>query len=222
MPWELLPLLPLGILAGLLSGLLGIGGGLIFSPLLLALGLAPHQALATSTLAIVPTTLAGSWAHLRSGQVPRPAIAAIGLSAATGALLFSHAGTLLTGWHLLALQSLMYAVLAFVVGPRQDNGPAQGAAGGEQLPLAGELGLEAATTGAGVLQLLAELGRERAELVVAEGGHLLLQQVDVGDDRLVPLQLAGIGITQQQLEHGERPDRAGMQPTESRGSSRCT
>jgi len=137
MPWELLPLLPLGILAGLLSGLLGIGGGLIFSPLLLALGLAPHQALATSTLAIVPTTLAGSWAHLRSGQVPRPAIAAIGLSAATGALLFSHAGTLLTGWHLLALQSLMYAVLAFVVGPRQDNGPAQGAAGGEQLPLAG-------------------------------------------------------------------------------------
>ena len=136
-PWDLLPLLPLGILAGLLSGLLGIGGGLIFSPLLLWIGLSPHEALATSTLAILPTTMGGSWAHLRSGQVPRPAIAAIGLSAATGALLFSHAGTLLTGWHLLALQSLMYAVLAFVVGPRQDNGPAQGAAGGEQLPLAG-------------------------------------------------------------------------------------
>ena len=138
MPWELLPLLPLGILAGLLSGLLGIGGGLIFSPLLLALGLTPHQALATSTLAIVPTTLAGSWTHLRSGQVPRPAIAAIGLSAATGALLFSHAGAGLAGWQLLTLQSLMYAVLAVVVGPRQEStGPALGAPGSERVPLAG-------------------------------------------------------------------------------------
>ena len=138
MPWELLPLLPLGILAGLLSGLLGIGGGLIFSPLLLALGLSPHQALATSTLAIVPTTLAGSWAHLRSGQVPRPAIVAIGLSATSGALLFSHAGAGLAGWHLLALQSLMYGVLALVVGPREDNsGPAPGEPGSAPLPLRG-------------------------------------------------------------------------------------
>ena len=47
-PWELLPLIPMGIIAGLLAGLLGIGGGLVFSPLLLGLGLAPHQALATS------------------------------------------------------------------------------------------------------------------------------------------------------------------------------
>ena len=138
MPWVLLPLLPLGILAGLLSGLLGIGGGLIFSPLLLALGLTPHQALATSTLAIVPTTLAGSWTHLRSGQVPRPAIVAIGLSAAAGALLFSHAGAGLAGWHLLALQSLMYSILAVVVGPREDTTrQAEGLSGEESLPLPG-------------------------------------------------------------------------------------
>lgn len=138
MPWELLPLLPLGILAGLLSGLLGIGGGLIFSPLLLALGLTPHQALATSTLAIMPTTLAGSWTHLRSGQVPRSAGTAIGVSAAAGALLFSHAGAGLAGWHLLALQSLMYAVLAMVVGPRQDNAmAASDAPDNHRLPLIG-------------------------------------------------------------------------------------
>ena len=65
-------LVPLGILAGLLSGLLGIGGGLVFSPLLLLLGLSPHQALATSTLAIVPTTAGGSWEHLRHGRLPWP------------------------------------------------------------------------------------------------------------------------------------------------------
>jgi uncharacterized membrane protein YfcA len=119
MSWDLLVLLPIGILAGLLSGLLGIGGGLIFSPVLLALGLPPHQALATSTLAILPTTLAGSWAHLRSRQLPARAILAIGAGASSGALIFSQAGDSLQGWHLLTLQGLMYAVLAVVVRPRQ-------------------------------------------------------------------------------------------------------
>ena len=139
MSWELLPLLPLlplGIVAGLLSGLLGIGGGLIFSPLLLAFGLPPHQALATSTLAIVPTTLAGSWAHLRSGEVPRPAIVAIGLSSVSGALLFSQASAGLPSWLLLALQSLMYAVLTVVVGPREDRPDSpSGSAARQGLPL---------------------------------------------------------------------------------------
>ena len=98
--WSLLPLLPLGLLAGLLSGLLGIGGGLLFAPLLLALGLAPHQALATSTLAIVPTTLGGTWAHLRSGQLPWRAGLAIALGAAAAALLCSQWGRLWAGHRL--------------------------------------------------------------------------------------------------------------------------
>ena len=52
-------------------------------------------------------------------------------------------------------------------------------------------------------QLLAKFAGEAAQLLVAEGSDLLLQQVDVGDQGLVALQLAGIGITQQQLEHGK-------------------
>ena len=131
-PWDLLPLLPLGILAGLLSGLLGIGGGLIFSPLLLWIGLSPHQALATSTLAIVPTTLGGSWAHLRSRAVPTPALGCICGGAIAGSLVFSQAGNGLQGWQLLALQGLMYAVIAVVIRPPQDQ-PESVAA----LPLAG-------------------------------------------------------------------------------------
>ena len=39
MLWSLLPYLHLGLLAGLLSGLLGIGGGLVFAPMLLLAGL---------------------------------------------------------------------------------------------------------------------------------------------------------------------------------------
>ena len=117
-PWELLPLIPMGIIAGLLAGLLGIGGGLVFSPLLLGLGLAPHQALATSTLAILPTTFAGSWTHLRNGSLPLPGAAAIGLGALGGGLLFSHLGSGLEGWLLLGLQALMYLVLSLVIEPR--------------------------------------------------------------------------------------------------------
>ena len=90
---QLLLLLPLGILAGLLSGFLGIGGGLIFSPLLLALGLEPHEALATSTLAIVPTTAAGSWAHWRQGRLPLQPALVIALAALASGLRLSAFST---------------------------------------------------------------------------------------------------------------------------------
>jgi uncharacterized protein len=121
--WSLLPLLPLGLVAGLLSGLLGIGGGLIFSPLLLLLGLTPHQALATSTLAIVPTTLGGTVAHVRSGRLTWPGGVAIAGGAALSAGLFSHLGQGLAGWQLLSLQAALYALLTGLVKPRSQLAP---------------------------------------------------------------------------------------------------
>jgi uncharacterized protein len=114
---QLLLLLPLGILAGILAGLLGIGGGLVFSPLLLWLGLSPHQALATSTLAIVPTTAGGSWAHLRRGLLPWPSALAIGSGALLFGLLFGRISAALPAWQLLASQALMYGVLTLLVRP---------------------------------------------------------------------------------------------------------
>ena len=51
------------------------------------------------------------------------------------------------------------------------------------------------------LQLQAEFSREAAQLFVGEGGDFLLEQVDIRNDRLVALQLAGIWITQQELEY---------------------
>jgi len=115
--WSLLPLVPLGGLAGLLSGLLGIGGGLVFSPLLLWLGHGPHQALATSSLAITLTTLGGTWSHLRSRQLPLAPALAIGLGAGLASMVFSQLGRGWNGALLLALQSAMYAVLTVVIRP---------------------------------------------------------------------------------------------------------
>lgn len=118
---SLLPLLPLGALAGVLSGFLGIGGGLIFSPLLLLVGLSPHQALATSTLAIVPTTLGGTWSHLRSHSLPRQASWAIALGAAPASALFGRLGGSLSGVWLLALQAAMYGLLSVLIRLRHEE-----------------------------------------------------------------------------------------------------
>lgn len=115
---QLLPFLPLGLLAGVLSGLLGIGGGVIFSPLLLLAGLAPHQALATSTLAIVPTTLASTITLRRAGSLrSRPCLVMAAAAAAAG-LAFSRLGSLLPAAPLLALQALMYVVISCTLRPR--------------------------------------------------------------------------------------------------------
>jgi hypothetical protein len=59
----------LGCSAGLLAGLFGVGGGILFVPTLLGLGLTQLDAEATSLLAILPTVLAGTWQQQRYGNV---------------------------------------------------------------------------------------------------------------------------------------------------------
>ncbi len=75
----------LGLLAGVLAGLFGVGGGILFVPTLtLGLGLTQLHAEATSLLAIIPTVAAGTWRQQRYGNVRwRPAIV-IGLAAIGG------------------------------------------------------------------------------------------------------------------------------------------
>ena len=46
-----------GFCSGILASFLGIGGGIVLVPLLVALGYAPIQAVATSTLAIAITAI---------------------------------------------------------------------------------------------------------------------------------------------------------------------
>ena len=122
LPWWDVPLLiGLGLLAGSLAGLLGIGGGLIFAPLLLWLDLPASQALATSSFAIVPTAMAGTITHLRAGQLPVRAGLAIGLSAFASAIVFGGLAGIVPEWSLLAMQTLMYIVLALAVRAREPS-----------------------------------------------------------------------------------------------------
>lgn len=64
--WTVLAAVSLGLAAGVLSGMFGVGGGILFVPTLVALGLGQVEAGATSLLAIVPTAATGvlrGWAH---------------------------------------------------------------------------------------------------------------------------------------------------------------
>jgi uncharacterized membrane protein YfcA len=78
---ELLILGAAGLFAGILAGFLGIGGGTVIVPLLVALNYAPVQAVATSGLSIVITALSGSIQNWRMGYLNLSQVAGIGFPA---------------------------------------------------------------------------------------------------------------------------------------------
>jgi uncharacterized membrane protein YfcA len=77
----------LGMLAGVLAGLLGVGGGILFVPALTVfLGLDQVDAEATSLLAIMPMALVGAWRQTRYGNVRVRDALLLGVLAVPGAL----------------------------------------------------------------------------------------------------------------------------------------
>ena len=77
----------IGLAAGIVAGLLGVGGGALFVPALtIGLGLSQLDAEATSLLAIIPVALVGAVRQRAHGNVdPRTALS-IGMLAAAGAV----------------------------------------------------------------------------------------------------------------------------------------
>ena len=60
----------IGLAAGAVSGMLGVGGGILFVPaLVLVLGLSQVDGEATSLLAILPVAIVGTWRQQRYGNV---------------------------------------------------------------------------------------------------------------------------------------------------------
>jgi uncharacterized protein len=76
----------IGLAAGVVAGLLGVGGGVLFVPgLVIFLDLTQHQAEATSLLAIVPVALVGAYTQDRYGNVRRHDALLLGLLSVAGA-----------------------------------------------------------------------------------------------------------------------------------------
>lgn len=111
--WEYL--LALGLLAGCVTGLLGMGGGLTLVPMMIGLGISPVQAVGTSSLAMLTITLSGSWYHWRRGSLDWRRILSLGLPALIVAQLgvylakFVPSAILLTAIALLLIANIYFA-----------------------------------------------------------------------------------------------------------------
>lgn len=81
-------LLVLGIVAGLLSGLLGIGGGIIIVPALVFLfGFSQHMAQGTTlALMVPPIGILAAWMYYKQGNVDLSAAALICIGFVLGSL----------------------------------------------------------------------------------------------------------------------------------------
>jgi uncharacterized membrane protein YfcA len=77
----------LGVAAGVVAGMLGVGGGILFVPALtLGVGLSQLDAEATSLLAIIPVAFVGALRQRANGNVDLRTGAIVGLLGVAGAV----------------------------------------------------------------------------------------------------------------------------------------
>jgi len=108
-------LVAFGVLVGVASGLLGVGGGTLSVPFLtLAVGLSQHAAEATSLLVILPTAIVGSLALRRRGIGDLGLALRFGIVGAVGSVLGALLALALPGSTL----RLVFAVFIGLVGLR--------------------------------------------------------------------------------------------------------
>ena len=109
----------LGAAAGVLAGLFGVGGGILFVPALtIVLGVEQHHAQGTSLLAIVPTVIVGTWRQHRYGNVRwRPAVV-LGVAGIAGVVAGGFLAEALPGAVLRRLFGALLIVTAFQLGRR--------------------------------------------------------------------------------------------------------
>jgi uncharacterized membrane protein YfcA len=91
---KILVLAGVGGVVGLLSGLFGVGGGFLLTPLLMFLGVSPMVAAASDSAAIVAASTTGTLQHSRVGTVDYR----MGLTLFAGGSVGSFAGVALLHW----------------------------------------------------------------------------------------------------------------------------
>lgn len=148
-----------GVFVGVMSGLLGVGGGTIMVPIFrLAFGMSPLASTATSLFAIIPTSISGVVAHTRA----KTCVPKLGLALGVGGAVMSPVGVWLAsvspGWLVICVAAVVIGFSAFKMFkkavkcasvPRagQAGGNAQAAAGASSAASAGS-GAESANPGA--------------------------------------------------------------------------
>jgi uncharacterized membrane protein YfcA len=122
----------IGLAAGVIAGLLGVGGGVLFVPALVILaGLDQHHAEATSLLAIVPVALLGTWRQDRYGNVHRAdalLVGALSVAGTAGGVALANA---LSGTALRDAFAVLMVLVAWQLARRALGGGPGGPAGVE-------------------------------------------------------------------------------------------
>lgn len=136
---ELLILGAAGIFAGILAGFLGIGGGTVLVPLLVALNYVPVQAVATSGLSIVITAISGSIQNWRMGYLSLSQVAGIGFPAVITAQIGAYLAGIIPPYLLLLTFGLLLWLNIYLIEVRKHL-TAKKKAEVEQEELGGEAG----------------------------------------------------------------------------------
>lgn len=103
-----------GVFVGVMSGLLGVGGGTIMVPIFrLAFGMSPLASTATSLFAIIPTSISGVVAHTRA----KTCVPKLGLALGVGGAVMSPVGVWLAsvspGWLVICVAAVVIGFSAF-------------------------------------------------------------------------------------------------------------
>ena len=103
-----------GVFVGVMSGLLGVGGGTIMVPIFrLAFGMSPLASTATSLFAIIPTSISGVVAHTRA----KTCVPKLGLALGAGGAVMSPMGVWLAsvspGWLVICVAAIVIGFSAF-------------------------------------------------------------------------------------------------------------
>ena len=103
-----------GVFVGVMSGLLGVGGGTIMVPIFrLAFGMSPLASTATSLFAIIPTSISGVVAHTRA----KTCVPKLGLALGVGGAVMSPLGVWLAsvspGWLVICVAAIVIVFSAF-------------------------------------------------------------------------------------------------------------
>ncbi|MCK8515391.1 sulfite exporter TauE/SafE family protein [Methylonatrum kenyense] len=197
-----------GIAAGILSGLFGLGGGVIIVPILLLVftlqGIADsvsmHMAVASSLAIIVTTSIASIRAHARRGGVRWE----LALSLVPGIVVGALAGALLAAWISGEALRIIFATFLAITALRM------GFAGEirRALTLPGRAGMSLVGSGIGLLSALVGIGGGSLTVpFLAKCGVAMREAVGTSAACGLPIALAGtIGFMISGWNHADLPN----------------